>query len=249
MKLIRHKLREVSSMIVYVNCIIKSYYFCLQHPQTILSACIFQVMMKVDLEDVTSRQVTRNNIYFDTIESFSLFSLSILGSRQWIIFYFSLFLSIPFLTFQSPPPYFPLSLSSSNPTSFLLFYSTSSNITLLMSQSFLSTLFILSHSILFPSHSPSSPILFSFTFFSSVYHSITHPFPSSLLSILLASCPNPSSYYSLLILSLSCTVFIIYVSSVFIHLYPYHLLTSSNLLDCSMDWTAQLLAFNSGQRK
>ena len=134
-----------------------------------------------------------------------------------------------------------LSLSPSNPASFLLFYSASSNITLLMSQSFLSTLFILSHSILFPSHSPSSPILFSFTFFSSVYHSITHPFPSSLLTLLLASCPNPSSYYSLLILSLSCIVFIIYASSVFIHLYPYHLLSSSNLLDCSMDWTAQLL--------
>lgn len=65
------------------------------------------------------------------------------------------------------------------------------------------------HSILFPSHSPSSPILFSFTFFPSVYHSITLPFPSSSLSILLASCRNPSSYYSLLILSLSCTVFII----------------------------------------
>ena len=118
-----------------------------------------------------------------------------------------------------------------------------------MSQSFLSTLFILSHSILFPSHSPSSPILFSFTFFPSVYYSITHPFPSSLLSILLASCPNPSSFYSLLILSLSSTVFIIYVSSVFIHLYPYHLLSSSNLLDCSIDWTAQPLAFNTGQRK
>ena len=91
------------------------------------------------------------------------------------------------------------------------------------------------YSILFPSHSPSSPILFSFAFFSSVYHSITHPFPSSLLSILLASCPNPSSYYSLLIFSLSCIVFIIYVSSVFIHLFPCHLLSSSNLLDCSID--------------
>ena len=66
-----------------------------------------------------------------------------------------------------------------------------------------------SHSILFASHSPSCPILFSFTFFPSVYHSFTLPFPSSSLSILLASCPNPSSYYSLLILSLSCTVFII----------------------------------------
>ena len=65
------------------------------------------------------------------------------------------------------------------------------------------------HSILFPSHSPSSPILFSFTFSPSVYYSITHPFPSSSLTLLLASCPNPSSYYSLLILSLSCTVFII----------------------------------------
>ena len=65
--------------------------------------------------------------------------------------YFSLVLSIPFLTFQSPPPYFSFSLPPSNPTSFLLFYSTSSNITFLMSQSFLSTLFILSHSILFSS--------------------------------------------------------------------------------------------------
>lgn len=75
MKLIRHKLREVSAMIVYVNCIIKSYCFCVQHPQTFLSTCILQVMMKVDLEDVTSRQVTINNIYFNTIESFSPFFL------------------------------------------------------------------------------------------------------------------------------------------------------------------------------
>ena len=52
-------------------------------------------MMKVDLEDVTSRQVRRNNIYFDTIESFSLFSLvNILGSR---LDYF-LFLPCPFHT-------------------------------------------------------------------------------------------------------------------------------------------------------
>ena len=51
--------------------------------------------MKVDLEDVTSRQVRRNNIYFDTIESFSLFSLvNILGSR---LDYF-LFLPCPFHT-------------------------------------------------------------------------------------------------------------------------------------------------------
>ena len=165
---------------------------------------------------------------------------------------FFLFLPCPFHTILdlliSSSIFFLFSLSS-NPASFLLFYSTSSNITLLISQFFLSILFIFSHSILFPSHSPSSPILFSFTFFSSVYHSITHPFPSFLLSILLASCPNPSSYYSLLILSLSCLVFIIYVSSVFIYLYPYHLLSSSNLLDGSMDWTAQPLAFNSGQRK
>ena len=165
---------------------------------------------------------------------------------------FFLFLPCPFHTILdlliSSSIFFLFSLSS-NPASFLLFYSTSSNITLLISQFFLSILFIFSHSILFPSHSPSSPILFSFTFFSSVCHSITHPFPSFLLSILLASCPNPSSYYSLLILSLSFTVFIIYVSSVFIYLYPYHLLSSSNLLDGSMDWTAQPLAFNSGQRK
>ena len=75
--------------------------------------------------------------------------------------------------------------------------------------------------------------------FSHVYHSITHPFPSSLLSILLASCPNPSSYYSLPILSLTAIVFIIYISSVFNHLYPYHLLSSSSLLDCSIGWTTQ----------
>lgn len=211
MKLIRHKLREVSSMIVYVNCIIKSYYFCLQHPQTFLSSCILQVMMKVDLEDVTSRQVRRNNIYFDTIESFSLFSLvNILGSRlDYFLFLpcpfhtildllmFS-FIFSPFPLFFQPRliPFFLFHLLQHHPPNVPVL-----SLHLIHSFSF--------HSILFPSHSPSCPILFSFTFFPSVYHSIAHPFPSSLLSILLASCPNPSSYYSLLILSLSCTVFII----------------------------------------
>ena len=157
-------------------------------------------MMKVDLEDVTSRQVRRNNIYFDTIESFSLFSLSILGSRQCIIFdlLISSFTFSPFsLSFQPRliPPFLFRLLQHHPPNVPVL------SLHLIHSFSF--------HSILFPSHSPSCPILFSFTFFPSVYHSIAHPFPSSLLSILLASCPNPSSYYSLLILSLSCTVFII----------------------------------------
>ena len=95
MKLIRHKLREVSSLIVYVNCIIKLYYFCLQHPQTFLSACILQVMMKVDLEDVTSRQVASNNMYCNTIESFSsLFLLLVFQGQDNGLFSISL-LSFP----------------------------------------------------------------------------------------------------------------------------------------------------------
>lgn len=204
MKLIRHKLREVSSMIVYVNCIIKSYYFCLQHPQTFLSSCILQVMMKVDLEDVTSRQVRRNNIYFDTIESFSLFSLvNILGSR---LDYF-LFLPCPFHTildllmfsFIFSPSYFPLSLSSSNPASFLFFYSTSSNITLLMSQSFLSTLFILFHSILFSSLPTLLPVQSSFPLpFSHLFitplHTPSH-LPCSPYFLLLVQIPHHTTHF------------------------------------------------------
>ena len=57
--------------------------------------------MKVDLEDVTSRQVTRNNIYYHRI--LFPFSLSILGSRQCIIFdlLISSFIFSPFsLSFQ-----------------------------------------------------------------------------------------------------------------------------------------------------
>ena len=168
-------------------------------------------MMKVDLEDVTSRQVRRNNIYFDTIESFSLFSLvNILGSR---LDYF-LFLPCPFRTILDLLMFSfifsPFSLFfQPRLILFFLFHLLQHhppNVPVLSLHLIHSFSF---HSILFPSHSPSCPILFSFTFFPSVYHSIAHPFPSSLLSILLASCPNPSSYYSLLILSLSCTVFII----------------------------------------
>ena len=165
---------------------------------------------------------------------------------------FFLFLPCPFHTILdlliSSSIFFLFSLSS-NPTSFLLFYSTSSNITLLISQSFLSTLFIFP--ILLSSLLTLLPLQSSFPLpFSHLFATPLHtPSHLSCSPYFLLLVQNPSSYYSLLILSLSFTVFIIYVSSVFIYLYLYHLLSSSNLLDGSMDWTAQPLAFNSGQRK